>query len=122
VVAPFTAVINPRELITIYPSTGYTTNADGTRNPTRGTPVQILAQIQALQYNDIQMVDGLNIEGERCAMYLPGSWNGIVRADQKGGDYIVRADGTKWLVAVVSENWGDSSGWTKVICTRQLNS
>ena len=121
VVAPLTAVINPREMITIYPSAGYTTASDGSRAPKYGTPTTLQASVQALQYNDIVLSDGLNIQGERVSMYLYGDWNGIIRADQKGGDKIVRADGSKWLVAMVSENWGDSTGWTKVICTRQLN-
>ena len=121
IVAPLTAVVSPREMITVYPSNGYTTNADGSRVPAYGAAVALQASIQALHYNDIYMSDGLNIQGERCAMYLYGDWNAIVRADSKGGDIIVRADGSKWLVAVIAENWNGATGWTKAICTRQLN-
>ena len=122
IVSPLVAAVNPRETITIYPSAGYTTNPDGTRVPAYGTSVTMLASVQALAYNDIVQADGLSIQGERVVMYLFGDWNGIVRADGKGGDMITRPDGSKWLVAMVNENWGDSTGWTKVLCTRQLNS
>lgn len=119
IVAPIISIINPPVSGTISPSQGYTTNADGTRSPSYGAPVPVVIQKQPLQYNDIVMTDGLNLQGERCKMYLKGNWNGIIRADQRGGDLITLADGTLWLVAVQAENWSDASGWTAIIATRQ---
>jgi len=107
--------------VTIQASAGYTTDPDGSRVPAYADPVSIQAQVQALQYNDIQQIDGLNIQGERRAIYLNGDWNGVVRADQKGGDIITLPDGSVWIVAFVFENWSGTDGWVKVCATRQNN-
>ena len=111
--------VNPHVYATLQRSTGYATNADGTRTPTYGGTETVRVQVQALQYTDIAQSDGLNIEGERRAMYIEGNWEGVVRADQRGGDLITLPDGTNWLVAMVLENWGGRDGWVKVACTRQ---
>lgn len=118
-VSPLIGIVNPPITVQIRRSTGYTRNPDGTRTPTYSDIATVKAQKQPLQYNDLMMTDGLNLQGERCKMYLQGDWDGIVRADQKGGDIITCPDGSTWLVAVQAENWGDQSGWTAVICTRQ---
>ena len=122
IAAPLVSAINPREMIKVYPSTGYTTNADGTRTPTYGTPIPQLASIQALEQSDIYMAQGLDLSKETCSAYLYGNPSGVVRADNKGGDLVVRADGTNWLITMVFENWQGSTGWTKVALTRQLDS
>ena len=122
IVSGYIAGVNPPITVSIQPSTGYTTNADGNRVPAYGPPQSAQAQRQALQYTDIVQMDGLNIQGTRCKLYLNGNWNGLVRADQKGGDLITFPDGTIWLVAVVAENWSQQDGWTCVLCTRQDNS
>ena len=111
--------VNPPQTITIEPSTGYSTNAAGKSTPSFGTPQIVQAQVQPLQYNDLVMTDGMNLQGQRCKIYLQGDWNGIIRADQKGGDRLTLADGTRWLVVIQAENWGGADGWTAVVCTRQ---
>lgn len=120
IVAPVVAAVNPAVLATIQRSTGYTTNDDGSRVPSYDPPTPILAQKQALQYNDLVMVDGINLTGVRCAMYLNGNWDGIVRADGKGGDLITLPNGSIWLVVIVAEDWAEQDGWVKVICTQQV--
>lgn len=113
------ATINPFITIVIQPSSGYTTNADGSQLPSYGAPITTQAQRQALQYNDIVQIDGLNIQGQKCKLYLNGSWNGIVRVNKKGGDLITFPDGSVWLVALVSENWSDVDGWVSIVCVLQ---
>jgi hypothetical protein len=120
IVSGHVSAVNPWVLVSIQRSTGYTTDSSGHRIPAYASPEYIKAQVQALQYNDIAQVDGLNIQGERRAMYLDGNWDGIQRADGKGGDIITMPDGTRWLVAMVLENWASVDGWVKVACTRQL--
>lgn len=119
-VAPLIAVVNPGETITISPSKGYTTNPDGSRVPAYGTPVSVRAQVQAMSFTDLMQVQGLNITGVKSAMYLPGAWNGVVRAAKEGGDLVTRADGTRWLVNLVIEDWGGATGWVKVVVTQQV--
>lgn len=122
IVSGAVAVVNPMITVTIQPSAGYVTDAEGRQVPAYGTPVTTQAQKQPLQYNDIQQLDRLNIQGTRCKMYLTGNWNGIVRADQKGGDLITLPDSSVWLVAVVSEDWSGENGWVSVLCTLQNGS
>ncbi len=90
--------------------------------PAYAAPVSVQVQMQSLTYQDLQQLDGVNIQGERRAMYLNGDWNGLVREDQKGGDLITLPNGTIWLVAQVLENWCDLNGWVKLCVTRQNNS
>jgi len=120
IVTPYISAINPSETVTISPSAGYTTNADGSRVPLYGPPVTLRAQVQAMSFTDLQQVQGLNITGIKSAMYLSGDWNGVVRASQEGGDLITRADGTRWLINLVLEDWQGQAGWIKCIVTQQL--
>lgn len=108
--------VNPFEPIQVQVSAGNTTNPDGTRSPQYRPPVTVSGQIQSLTFRDIQMVEGLNLQGERRAIYLNGHIDGLVREENKGGDIVTMKDGTKWLVAIVLEHWAD---WCKVAVTRQ---
>lgn len=112
--------VNPFVSATVQRSTGYTTNSDGSRVPTY-TTFQISAQVQSLSYTDLIKLDALNITGKRRKIYLSGDVEGIIRADQRGGDLIVFPTGTlpegnTWLAAYVLENWPD---WVSVAITLQ---
>lgn len=119
IVGPIVAAVNPWLLASIQKSTGYTTADDGSRVPSYAPAENVLVQAQALQYNDLVQIDGLNIQGERRALYLNGNWDGVVRVDGTGGDLITLPDGSVWLVVLVLENWADRDGWVKVAVTRQ---
>ena len=120
IVSSYVAAVNPWVTGAILRSTGYTTNPDGSRTPSYAAPLTVQIQMQALQYNDIAQVDGLNIEGEQRAFYLNGNWGGVERADNQGGDLITLQDGSVWLVTLVLENWSFADGWVKVAVTRQI--
>lgn len=83
------------------------------------TSLVVPAQIQSMTYRDLQQTDGLNLQGDRRAIYFYGDIEGIVREDRKGGDLVTFPDGTVWLVAIVLETWGPSKDWCKVAVTRQ---
>jgi hypothetical protein len=117
----YTRAVTPPTAAQVLASTGYTTNAAGERTPSYAAAVDIFIDVQALQYNDIVQLDGMQIQGERRAVYIHGDWNGIVRADLKGGDLLkfpAAAGGPQrtWKVAFVFENWPD---WTKLAVTLQ---
>lgn len=83
-----------------------------------------MAQVQALSWKDLQQLDGLNMNGERRAIYLEGEFDGVVRPSMKGGDLITLTTGANagvWLVAQVLEQWsdGDTKAWCKCACTLQ---
>jgi hypothetical protein len=119
IAAPYVAAVNPLVLCSLQASTGYTTSADGTRVPTYAASVNIECQLQALQYNDLIQISGLNTQGKRLACYIQGDWEGLVRSDSKGGDLLTTPDGRVWLCAMVLENWSLSAGWTKLCLTLQ---
>ena len=113
--------VNPFITATLQQSTGYTTNADGTRVPGYAAPITTSIQVQALEYNDIAQLDGLNIQGTRRKVYLNGQWAGVIRADQKGGDLLTfpEVPGSApqvWLVVFVFEQWPD---WVSLCVTLQ---
>ena len=115
----YVSAVNPWMTATIQMSNGYTTAADGSRTPAYKPAQSVQAQIQAMTYNDLVQTSGLNIQGEKRAMYLNGNWAGVVRQDKKGGDLITLTDGSVWLVTLVLENWQFNDGWVKVAVVRQ---
>lgn len=119
IVGPIVAAVNPWVSATIQASQGYTTNPDGSRIPAYAAPVNVQVQMQAMTYRDLVQVDGLNINGEKRAMYINGTWEGVMRPDGRGGDLITLPDASVWLVVQVLENWGYQDGWTKVAVVRQ---
>lgn len=112
--------VNPDVSAILRRSTGYTVDADFQQVPTY-QDLPISAQVQALSYQDLRQIDGLNINGTRRAVYLSGSAMATVRNLQAGGDLVVFPVGTLpggdiWLVAYVLEQWPD---WAKCVLTLQ---
>lgn len=122
IVGGYVAAINPWVTASIQLSQGYTTNPDGHRVPAYTPAATIQVQMQAMTYRDLMQVDGLNINGEKRAMYINGTWEGVARPDGRGGDLITLPDSSVWLVVQVLENWGYQDGWTKVAVVRQNGS
>lgn len=80
------------------------------------TAFVVPVQPQALSFRDLTQLDGLNIQGVRRAVYVNGRFDGIIRADSKGGDLIESFEGRTWLTALVLEYWPD---WVKLAITLQ---
>lgn len=120
IVSPLIGSVNPFVPASMQVATGYTTNADGSRNPTYSS-VTGSAQVQALTFKDLQQLSGLNLNGTRRAIYFYGDFNGVVRPAQKGGDLVTLTDSTNvgtWLIAQVLEQWPN---WCKVAVTLQMD-
>ena len=117
---PICAIINPWVTATIEKSNGYTTLPDGSRVPSYDSPVPVDVQKQPMTYTDLVQTEGINIQGEKCALYITGNYDGIVRQDGTGGDLITLPSGSKWLVVMVLENWAEQDGWVKVAAVRQM--
>lgn len=111
------APINPPTEVTLYHSTGYTTNDDGSRVPAYDDPIVQMTQVQELTKAELRLVEGLNLQGSHQAVYLEGVANGVVRRDGFGGD-LMTFRGTTWKIATVIEQWDD---WMKCIVTMQLD-
>jgi hypothetical protein len=101
-----TQVVNPNETVEVFRSTGFTIGAGARQVPTYAAGVPALAQVQALDNDDLKHLEGLNIQGVIKAIYLYGEVAGVVRPNQIGGDIIKRNGGTEtWLVVKVIEGW-----------------
>lgn len=111
------ASVNPDETVTIHASAGTTKLPGGERAPAYSAPVAVAAQIQPIQGDMLRMAEGLNIQGEKLAIYVEHPIFAAVRSTGQGGDLVTRADGTTWLVVAVSERWAD---WTSAILVRQV--
>jgi hypothetical protein len=112
--------INADQYVVWVMNQGYTTQPDGTRTPNQ-TSRTVRANVQALSGSDLRHVDGLGLQGVMRSVYLYGDVEGIVRADNKGGDVLQFPQvpgGTvnDWLVTQVLEVWPH---WCKVIVTLQ---
>lgn len=119
VAGPIVASVNPWIAVSIKRSTGSTTQANGKRVSTYADPVSARAQMQPLQFTDLQQVAGINITGERQIFIVDGVLSAVSRVDGGGGDLISCPDGSVWLVVMLSEGWSRTAGWTRAIATRQ---
>lgn len=119
IAGPIVAAVNDWITAQMQQSQGYTTGADGKRAPAYGPATPMLVQLQALQYNDLIQVSGLNITGIRHAMYINGAWDAVVRSAKEGGDLVTLEDGSVWLIVFLFENWNRTGGWSKVCVTLQ---
>jgi hypothetical protein len=122
IVSPIVGAVNTNQLVTLKQDIGFITNADFSRSPAY-TQLVMAAQIQGLSSDNIRLLNGLGIQGERRRVYLWGTWTGLVRSLQKGNDLIVFVDGSVWKVAVVLEDYGHgvsgASGWCSVAVVLQ---
>lgn len=123
IVAGVVGAVNPQITIQALASQGYGKAADYSQVPIYADPVTLTAQVQPLETSELQHLDSLNIQGERRAVYLPGSWNAVVRSEGEGGDLLKFPDRPSgpvrtWLVVLVLESWPD---WTKVAVTLQVD-
>jgi hypothetical protein len=122
IVGSYVAAVNPWVIASIQPSQGYGTNDDGKRVPAYGPEISVQVQMQSLTYRDLVQVDGLNLNGERRALYVNGDYQAVVRSSQEGGDLLTLPDGSVWLVAMQLENWHMNDGWVKIAIVKQNGS
>lgn len=108
--------VNPPIEVQAYQSNGYTTTPAGKQVPSYAAPVPLTVQKQEVSFKDLQHVDGLNLQGQLCSVYLNGQIYGIERGTAKGGDKFV-FNGQTWLVVAIPEQWPD---WCRVILCLQV--
>jgi hypothetical protein len=82
------AAINPQVSSVIQISTGQTYGPSGKPTPLYRTVVGTPVQVQALSFQDLHQIEGLNLNGTRRAIYVNGRVDGLVRVERKGGDLI----------------------------------
>lgn len=115
--------VNPDTVVPYYKSTGFTQDATFAQVPAYAAAVNVPIQVQAATARDLKHERWLNIEGIKRAVYMYGNTQGIVRADEKGGDLlwfpqVPGGSSQLWKVVVVLETWPD---WCKVGVVLQLD-
>lgn len=113
------SAVNPMLLAVFEGSNGNTIADDGTQAAAFLPPVTVTAQVQQLTSQDLQKLEGLNLQRSGVAVYLYGIAAGVVRVQNKGGDIITIPNGASagvYLVTTVLEQWPD---WVKVAATLQ---
>lgn len=115
--------VHPDETLTLYRSTGRT-NVNGRVTPSYASPVTIKAQVQGVGGDDLLYLDATARSKIMRKFYLYSDDDistrpaGIIRPVARGGDMMLRSDGTWWLITSVSEDFS-SVGWESVIGTMQ---
>jgi hypothetical protein len=113
--------VNPdTQVVWVRSTGGYTTDASGHRTPHTESR-SVAANVQGLSAKDLEHTDGLNIQGVLRSVHLYGDVQGVVRADQKGGDVLQFAQAPggpprNWRVTSVMETWPT---WCRVIVMLQ---
>jgi hypothetical protein len=118
------SIVNPTQYATVRRSAGYTTADDGSQQPAYRTFNSVPVQVQALSNDEVHQMDGLNIQGNKSAIYAGGDYAGVVRLSGAGGD-LFTIGGSVWLVVTVLENWGalgSPDGWVKLALVQQMDS
>lgn len=83
------------------------------------TALLVSAQMQPLSAGDLRQIEGLNLTGDKRAIYVNGDINGVIRVRLKGGDLVTLTDGSVWLVINNLEGWDPTAGWTKALMVLQ---
>lgn len=115
--------INEDLTASLYKFKAYTTSGSGKRSATYETAVSAKVQCQGtFSAKELSQIAGLNIQGARQAVYIKGNWQGVIRADQTGGDKLSYADipggdVKDWLIVHILESWPD---FTKVVVAQQI--
>lgn len=119
IAAPFAAIVTGKTSATWLRSTGYTTAASGKRTPAYDTVPNVDIRVQSLSTDELKLLDGMNIQGIKRAVYVSAKISAADRKDGKGGD-LLQFGGATWLAVVILEDW-DQSGWCKVALTKQMD-
>lgn len=120
------STVNPNIVVSVQRSNGFTAGPGYRQVPAYEPIVTGPAQIQALNGSTLQLVSGLNIQGDLRTIILRGELAAVVRAEGEGGDIVTITGplppvymplvGT-WLVVKVLESW---PLWTKAVIERQI--
>ena len=114
--------VNANIPATLMKSTGYTTSEDFQQVP-QYNQTAVMVQVQAMTQQDLQHIDGLNIQGTMRKVYMYGAVNGASCPDATGGDLLMfpqTPDGEvqTWLVVQALETLPT---WSALACTLQTD-
>lgn len=111
------ASIEPPLQVLIRRSIGSGEDASGRVVPQYADPIETQGDKQSLSGSDVYKLQGLNVQGVVCKMYLNGNYEGLFRATGGGGDLLIFENQT-YLVGAVLERWSD---WCCLALTMQTD-
>lgn len=103
--------IHPDQVVLWYRSTGQTEQTDGTVANSYASPVEVMAQVQSLNSQDLQHSGNVDYNAVERRFYLFSSQNqegqpsGIYRPTTRSGDLLKMLDGTMWLITAVVDDY-----------------
>ena len=112
--------INPFQEIKIIGREDYTVNEYGEATPVEKEAVTVMAQVQPIDSEDIKFINNYNVSTEYKSFWVSSDVFGLNRALLKGGDKIIWA-GKTYFVVDVPEEWYETVGWSHFIGCLQLN-
>lgn len=77
----------------------------------------VTIQLQPLSKEDLQHIDGMNLQGLIKAIYVNGNYFSVQREMEQGGDIFV-INGGEWLVVAPVELWPD---WCRLVVNLQVS-
>lgn len=109
--------IHPDEVVTLYQSNGQT-NVRGVVKATYKAPVAVKANFQPLDSDALKHIEMFNQTPISEQVFLYSDMDSPVTGQARlpsvrTGDFILRGDGTYWLVTAVLEDW-TWDGWTNL--------
>ena len=120
IAAPFVGIVNPPVSGSWWQNTGSTTAGTGKRTASYVEVPDQSFQVQALTGPELELVDGLNIQGVKQSVHMSGLPQAVDRTTNTGGD-VLEFRNAKWLVIVILENWGEGdAAWSRVAVVKQL--
>lgn len=100
------ASVEPPVDVVIKRSIGAVEDASGRVVPQYADPIETQGDKQSLTGSDVYKLQGMNVQGVVCKMYLNGNYEGLFRATGGGGDLLIFENQT-YLVGAVLERWSD---------------
>ncbi len=116
-------LVNSSEEILLFISRGQINNR-GIIKPQYEKGRKIIAQIQDA-VTSLNISENIGNSERKMTFYLPASENFVPqclnREQENSGDILERADGTRWLIVEIIEDYSKSSNWIKVSAILQTN-
>ena len=94
--------VNPNIPAVLKKYAGETTEVGRKKVPSYLPDQDVIIQLQPLSKEDLQHIDGMNLQGLIKAIYVNGNYFSVQREMEQGGDIFV-INGEQWLVVAPVE-------------------
>jgi hypothetical protein len=110
--------VNPLTSATLKRCMGYGTSANGTRTPVYAEDEAVDVQLQGMGEKELAHMNELNIGGILRTVWTNGTLQALDRKQGTGGDLLITADNTTWLVVHILFQWPE---WVSAVVQKQVD-